>query len=239
VNNLIYIADNDATTRKIGQHFLEQAGFEVIYFENGDDLYQALQHKPCSVAILDSAAGDDAGNIMIGAKIKQFYKLPVIILTEDSKDEDQILGLSLGIDAFLLKPANPLKLVTHIRSLQIKTGIEGAQLTPPPASRPSGNMQPVLQFADICLCPNKLTTSVNGSNVCLTGTEFRMLKFMLKNHFRAISRDELLKQVWGERMPSTPRATDDVIKRLRKKIATAASRARIDVVWGYGFRLSE
>ena len=94
-----------------------------------------------------------------------------------------------------------------------------------------------LTYADIALCQNKITTYCNGKELRLTGTEFKLLAYMLENQEKAVAGSELLTQIWGDGTSVNIRAVDDIVKRLRKKLGDALSRVCIDTVWGHGFRL--
>ncbi|MCL1788707.1 MAG: response regulator transcription factor [Defluviitaleaceae bacterium] len=228
MSNLVYIADSDIVVRQIVQAFLQKEGFEVECFATGDALYAAFEQKPCDLVILDLEMHGSDGFI-ISAKIRQRSSLPIIMLTARESEEDYVFGISLGIDAYLIKPFSPAKLIAHIRALLIKAEL--------------GKHMPVkeyftdLTYGDVSLSPENRTTSCNDKEFGLTNTEFHLLKFMLQNKERAISRGELLNEIWGYDSPVGTRATDDTIKRLRRKLGEAGSLVSIDTVWGFGFRL--
>ena len=228
MNNLVYIADGDIVIRQIIQTFLQKEGFEVECFATGDKLYEAFEKKPCNLVILDLEMYGSDGFI-ISAKIRQHSNLPIIMLTARESEEDYVFGISLGIDAYLTKPFSPAKLIAHIRALLIKAEL--------------GKHMPVkerlveLSYGDITLIPENRTSSCNEKDLALTNTEFHLLRFMLENAERAISRGELLNEVWGYDSPIGTRATDDTIKRLRRKLMEIGSLVSIDTIWGFGFRL--
>ncbi|MHB8064430.1 MAG: winged helix-turn-helix domain-containing protein, partial [Ruminiclostridium sp.] len=92
-----------------------------------------------------------------------------------------------------------------------------------------------LLFGDIIISSKKKVVTIKGEDVLLTPYEYGMIYYMVKNNDRAISRNELLEQVWGFDTKIETRATDDTLRRLRKKLAQ--STVAIDAVWGFGFRL--
>jgi len=228
MGNLIYIADDDIIIRGIIQSFLEKEGFEVEYFENGDLLFAAFERKQCALVIIDTLMPGSDG-FMISAKIRQLSSLPIIMLSTNESDDDYVFGISLGIDAYLTKPFNPAKLIAHVRALLIKA--ELSKHTPIKEKRNE------LTFTDITIFPDRITTHCNGKELQLTNTEYSLLKFMIENQERAISRGELLNKIWGDDNVVRTRATDDTIKRLRRKLSTAQSQVSIETVWGFGFRL--
>ena len=229
MNNLIYVADDDALNLRMVQVILEKEGFNVVCFENGDLLYEAFLTRKCSLIILDVLMPGNDG-FTIGAKIRQISNLPIIMLTGQESDDDYIFGISLGFDVYLTKPFNPAKLIAHVRTLLIK-----AELNKPAQPAEKTN---VITYAGIIIDSNKMTVHCNDDELQLTNTELNLLRYMLENRDRAIPREELLTKVWGFDSVVGTRAIDDTIKRLRKKLADAGSMVSIDTVRGFGFRVS-
>ncbi|MCL2285358.1 MAG: response regulator transcription factor [Firmicutes bacterium] len=228
MNKLIYISDNDILVRQIIQTFLEKEGFRVVCFENVDLLYSAFLDKECELLILDIQT-PDSNNFMVAAKIRQLSNLPIIMLTTRESEDDYVFGISLGIDVYLTKPVNPVRLVAHVRALLIKAELN--------KHVPAAKVRSQLSYADITIYPDNLITHCKEAELKLTKTEFQLLKFMFEHQNRAISRGELLNKIWGYNSPIGTRATDDTIKRLRRKLVAADSKVLIDTVWGFGFRL--
>ena len=226
----IYIAGNDLTTKQITQPHLQREGYNVQCFDTNDQLYSAFAQTPCALAILNTYTSGKSGFI-VGAMLRQLSDIPIIILAAEDCDDDYIFCISLGLDAYLAKPICQTKLVAHVRALITKTG--RYQSAPQPQLMPSK-----LTYADLSLCHSKIMAYCNDMALKLTGTEFRLLAFLLENQDRAILRNEFLSKIWGEKHSIGIRAVDDVIKRLRKKLMLAASCVSIDTVWGHGFRLS-
>jgi len=233
VNNLIYIADDDAVNLLMVSTILEKEGFVIEGFENGDLLYEAFLQKECNLVILDVLMPGNDGFI-IGAKIRQISNLPIIMLTGQESDDDYIFGISLGLDVYLTKPFNPAKLVAHVRTLLIK-----AALGMPPQQATSEERPNVILFADISIDTDLLSVTCNGNELSVTHTELNLLIFMFQNHARAVSREELLNTIWGYDNVVGSRAIDDAIKRLRRKLSDANSMVSIETVRGFGFRVSD
>jgi len=208
------------------QAILEKEGYDVVCFENGDLLFDAFIKKNSDIVILDIVMPGSDG-FSVGAKIRQVSKLPIIVLTGQASDEDYIFGISLGLDVYLTKPVNPAKLAAHVKTLILR------------AESPMAMYKPLdISYADIIINPSKKEVHANNNMVQLTATEYNLLKFMLQNQERAISREELLVKVWRYNVTVDTRSIDDTLKRLRRKLADAGSQASIDTVRGYGFRLS-
>jgi len=237
MSRLIYVADDDVAIRDMTQELLDAEGYRVVCFDNGDSLFTAYQQEACDLVVLDVVMPGNDG-FVIGTKIKRLSITPVVIMTGmRTSDDDYSFGLSLGLDAYFNKPCSPIKLVAHIRSLLIKaelTKVVAATVTTAPATEEANT----IKYADITISPDKLTASYNKTELQLTNIEFNMLMFIFQNQNRAISRGELLNKIWGRDSYVGPRATDDIVKRLRRKLLDVGSKVSIDTIYGFGFRLS-
>jgi DNA-binding response OmpR family regulator len=94
-----------------------------------------------------------------------------------------------------------------------------------------------MTYGDLTIFLNMRTATCKGNDFKLTKNEFKWLVYMLKNQSRAVSREELLTNIWRNIAPVNSRVVDDLIKRLRRKLLEAQSNVTIVTVWGYGFRL--
>ena len=97
----------------------------------------------------------------------------------------------------------------------------------------------MIKISDITINPDTKQVNFDGIDIGLTGMEFSLLYYLASNKDRAVSRNELLDKVWGFENEVETRATDDMIKRIRKKLSDAGSSLKIDTVWGFGFRIQE
>ena len=232
MGSMIYIADDDVVSRQMIQGILENEGFQVECFENGDLLYEAFLQRKCDLIVIDAIMPGNDGFI-IGQKIRRVSNLPIIMLTGQTSDENYILGISIGFDAYLTKPINRAKLIAHVRVLLAKS--EDSRQAPPalPADKSD-----IVNYADITVCISKRSVHCNHVEIKFTKIEFNLLVFLLQNHHRVISKDELLTNVWGYKERVETRSVDDTVKRLRKKLMLAQSKMSINTVWGVGFRIT-
>ncbi len=223
MSKLIYIADDDKNIRDLIAGFLKNDGFETEVFENGDALLQAFLNKPADMLILDIMMPGTDGLAVCG-KIRAENNVPIIIVSARDSEVDRITGITIGSDDYLVKPFSPVELVARVHAIFRRTQI---------GKEPAG--ETVLKYGDISINQNERTASVNGEKLELTPTEYLLIGYLIQNSGRAVPREELLKNVWRFETEVDTRATDDVIKRLRKKLKD--SRVRITSVWGYGFKL--
>jgi DNA-binding response OmpR family regulator len=159
-------------------------------------------------------------------QIRKNSRTLIIIVSARDSEMDRITGITLGSDDYLVKPFSPMELVARVkalfRRLELDTGGEPGR---------------ALCMGNLAVDADARTASVSGQPFDMTPTELALMVYLLQNSPRAASREELLKNVWKFDFEADTRATDDVVKRLRKKLAGAGADVRIDTVWGYGFRL--
>ena len=228
MNKLIYIAEDEANIRVPIKAFLEKEGYTVTAFENGDLLFDAFGNHAPDLVILDVMMPGSSGFI-ICTKIRAVSNIPIIMLTARGSDEDYTTGISLGSDDYLTKPFSPVKLVMRVKALFRRLEMESSVLSTTPTSK--------IEYADIVIDADNLTTFCKGIEFKLTNTELKFLIHLIRNKDKAISRDELLTKIWEHEYAIETRVTDDTVKRLRKKLANANSDTLIETVWGFGFRI--
>ncbi len=156
------------------------------------------------LAILDlMLPGMNGYDILKFIRSKAMLKdLPVIILSAKDKELDKIMGLDLGADDYLTKPFSVLELAARIRSLL----------------RRSKKDERLIQIHGLCIDLDKRTVTIHEEPVQLTFKEFELLKYLAKNEGRAVSREELINQIWGYDFIGESRTLDVHINSLRKKM---------------------
>ncbi len=225
MSKLIYIADDDANIRKLIEGFLTREGYQVEAFPDGEKLLEKFKKERSDLVILDVMMPGRDG-FMITDDIRKISTVPIIMLTARDTDTDFILGIQLGSDDYITKPFSPMTLTMKVRAIFRR--IEMDKGTP---------VQTELAFEDIIINTEQKLVTVSGKEVDLAPNEYALLKYLIENKERAISREELLDKVWGYTTVVETRVTDDTLKRLRKKIQD--SEVLIETIWGFGFRLKK
>lgn len=223
---LIYIADDEVNICNIIKSFLLKEGYEVETFINGQSVFDAFIAKPADMLIIDiMMPGIDGYSLC--SRIRKISSIPIIIVSAKDTEPDKIAGLTLGSDDYLTKPFSPMELVARVKSIfrRIELDKEGTG---------AGG---TIEVADIVINSDTKKAELDGREIGLTVMEFSLLHYLALNRNRAVSRSELLDKVWGYENEVETRATDDMIKRIRKKLSDAGSELKIETVWGYGFRL--
>jgi len=227
---LIYIAEDEKNIRTLIATFLQKEGYDVSGFETGDELYHAFEKHPADLVILDVMMPGSSG-FMICTKLRELSTVPIIMLTARDTEEDYISGISLGSDAYFTKPFSPVKLVMQVKAMLRRIEMDNPAIVTEDAETDA------ISFADIKIYLGKLTAFCDEIELKLTHTEFSLLAYLFENKDRAVSREELLTKIWGYDAVIETRATDDTVKRLRKKLADIESVVQIETIRGYGFKL--
>lgn len=224
----IFIADDDDNIREAIKAFLENEGYVVTDFSTGDDLFEQFGKTGCDLVILDVMMPGSDG-FTICKKIRETSTIPIIMLTARDSDFDYAKGISLGSDDYFTKPFSPMALVMRVKAIFRRIEFDQAR------EHPAGEEKKLLQFGDVTIdLPAKKVTSLAGE-LNLTPNEYDLLCFLIEHAQEAVSRDDLLTKVWGYETEIESRATDDTVRRLRKKLE--ATQIQIDAVWGFGFKL--
>lgn len=218
----IYIADDEVDILKLIQSFLLEEGYDVKSFVSGGELLTAFENQPADLLVLDVMMPGMDGLSLCSA-IRKRSNVPIILLTARDTDADYITGFTVGCDDYFTKPFSMVKLALRIKAIF-------SRMTDEPK-------EGCLSFGDLTLYPPQRTVYRGDVELKLTNTEFSLLRYLMENQKKVVSREELLNIVWGYDNFVETRATDDIVKRLRKKLLGAGSSVVIETVWGIGFRL--
>lgn len=224
----IYLADDEKNIRDLISAFLSKENFEVKTFGDGDALLDACGICLPDLVILDIMMPGTDGLSICSMLRKANADLPIIIVSAKDSPYDRVTGLTLGSDDYLTKPFLPLELVARVHSLLRRTQ-RFAQTNDEVRELTFGTLQLFLERRNALL---------DGTPLALTPTEFDFLAYLVKHQERAVSRDELLQALWQVNWHADTRVTDDLVKRLRRKLRVLQSQVRIETVWGFGFRIS-
>lgn len=219
----ICIVEDDESIRQLLKLTLENFQYEIVDFDNGADAHEYLLNHKVDLAILDLMLPHMNGyEILKQMRQKKLNKeTPVIILSAKDQEVDKIMGLDLGADDYMTKPFSVLELAARIRTLLRRTKKESDTIE-----------QGILRI-DV----DQRIVHVQDQVVELTFKEFELLKYLASNAGRAISREELLNQVWGYDFVGETRTLDVHINSLRKKLGPIG-RNYIKSVRQLGYRFS-
>lgn len=225
-NKLIYIADDEVNICNIIKSFLIKDGFEVEAFYDGATILEAFEKKPADMLIIDIMMPQIDGFSVCSA-IRKTSSTPIIIVSAKDTDSDKIAGLTLGSDDYLTKPFSPMELIARVRSIFRRIDLDKATSAKTQSEK----------ICDIINNSSAKQIEFNGKSIGLTGMEYSLLGYLIERKNSAVSRNELLDKIWGFENAVETRATDDMIKRIRKKLSYAGSILKIETIWGFGFKI--
>lgn len=228
MSKLIYIADDELNIRELIKSFLVNEGYQVKTFNSGDELYSEFITIQSDLVILDIMMPGTDGLTVCG-KIRAISNIPIIIVSAKDSELDKITGISIGSDDYLTKPFSPVELVVRVKAIFRRIQME----------KSTESQNETISFSDLTIDVGKRSVHCNNKPMEITPTEFLLITYLVKNKDKAVSREELLKNVWKFDFDVDTRATDDVIKRLRKKLIAYKCKVKIESVWGFGFKIVE
>jgi two-component system response regulator CssR len=216
----ICLVEDEINLNNLIKNYLEHEGYEVVTIYNGNDALKVINDN-IHLWILDIMLGDDVSGYDIIKKIRENNKdVPVIFTSARDQDLDKIIGLELGSDDYVTKPYSPKELILRVNKLISRVYGD------------SNNM--IITYENYEIDTSKREVKDNGMEVKLTTLEFDLLMLFINNKNRSFSREEVLKNVWGDDYFGSDRVVDDLVRRLRKKMPNM----RINTLYGYGYRLS-
>ena len=227
---LIYLADDEESLLEVFGAFLESAGYEVGLFPTGDALFEAFRTREADLVILDIMMPGTDG-LTICKRLREISDVPIIILTAKDSEMDYLHGLAIGGDDYLTKPFSPAMLVMRTKALlrRVDMGRNSAR----------DKTRAEYTFGDAELSTTLHEARANGRDLGLTMTEFALFKCLIASAGQAVSRDTLLKEVWGFDAEVESRVADECVRRVRRKLRDAGSTLAIKAVWGFGYKLQE
>lgn len=201
----ILVVEDDRAVQKALRRLFEGEGFEVEVAGNGSEGLEKFRAAPPAALVLDLSLPGTPGQDVCREISQAAPNLPIIILSARTEVMDKVLMLELGAHDYVTKPFSPRELLARV-----KTAMRRKTITAPPSES--------FLFGDVKVNFTKMELERQGVPVQMTSQEFKVLKFMIQNAERVLSREELLNQVWGYRNYPSTRTVDNHILRLRQKL---------------------
>lgn len=222
----IVLIEDDTDLFALLKYNLEKEGFALAGAQTGKGAIELCRRERPDLVILDIMLPDSDGlDICKGIRAhNELAHIPVIFLTARASESDRIVGLELGANDYIVKPFFIRELIARI-----KTQFRG--LTPPAKLLRNGALE---------LDRSSCRVRMNGSEIMLTATEFRLLEYLMSRPGVVFSREQLLDAVWGQDRAVTDRTVDVYILRLRHKVeADPTNPLLIRSVRGFGYSFNE
>jgi two-component system, OmpR family, response regulator ResD len=215
----ILVVDDEARIRKIVRDYLVMNGYEVTEAEDGEQAVEAMTgDSSIDMIIMDIMMPKMDGYEALKS-IRQFSKVPIIMLTAKSEEKDELKGFDLGVDEYITKPFSPKILVARVDAIMRR------------ASKAEGDH---LIAGDIDVDLSAHTVKAGGKDVELSFKEFELLTYFMENAGIALSREKILNSVWNYDYFGDARTIDTHVKKLRAKLGEQGD--YIKTVWGMGYK---
>ncbi len=220
----ILLIEDDRRLSGLIAAYLSRSGLVIRTATEGRPALEQCQLKHPDAVILDLMLPDMNG-IDVCRELRQFYSGPILILTASGNDVDQIVGLEIGADDYIIKPVEPRVLLARINAVLRRTSPdEGRTRTR------------VMQFGGLRIDDAAKSVELNEEPVHLTTHEFELLGLLASQAGKVLTRDSIYTALRGFGYDGSDRAVDVKISRLRKKLGDDANEPRrIKTIWGKGY----
>ncbi|WP_160141847.1 response regulator transcription factor [Salicibibacter halophilus] len=219
----IYLVEDEENLSEALQAYMEKEGWTVKLFQDGDKAQEAVEERPHLWVLDIMLPGTDGYQILKTIREVQ-GDIPVIFISARDQDLDRVLGLEMGSDDYISKPFLPQELIIRVKKL----------LTRVYGSESEENKK--VDLNDYTIDPEARTV-IDEQNerqiVDLTTKEMDLILLLTVQVGKALSREDIIEEVWGENYYGSERAVDDVVRRVRKKMP----RIHLETLYGYGYRI--
>ena len=227
----VLVLEDESSIRSFLVINLKRSGYEVVEAESGEQALELLAQNPDTrIALLDiMLPGIDGFEVCRRIRAAGNEDMGIIMLTARTQEMDKVTGLMTGADDYVTKPFSPTELIARVDALYRRLG------GPSEAAEPVN--KDVLTSGPFVLNTRTRTLDKNGARIRLTQVEYTIIKLFLENPGNAMSREEILRSVWGPDYFGDLKIVDVNIRRLRIKIEDdTANPVYITTVWGYGYK---
>ena len=216
----ILVVDDESRMRKLVKDFLQKNNYEVLEAGDGSDALDIFfEQNDIALIILDVMMPKMDG-WQVCREIRNYSKVPIIMLTAKGDEKDELQGFDLGVDEYISKPFSPKILVARVEAILRRAG-----------KAASGD---VMEAGGIHLDQAAHMVTIDGQNVELSYKEFELLTYFMENKGIALSREKILNNVWNYDYFGDARTIDTHVKKLRSKLGVKGD--MIKTIWGMGYK---
>ncbi len=226
MNRKILLVDDDRKTVDLIKLYLDKDGYRVLVAYDGQDAVQLARQRRPDLIILDLMLPGIDG-LDVCRILRSESRVPIIMLTAKTTEEDKLFGLDLGADDYVTKPFSPRELLARVRAVLRRLGEEESREAP------------VVRIGDLQIDYVRHEVRLHDHIIHLTPKEFKVLEIMAREPGRAFSRLELLEQAFGVDYEGLERTVDVHVMNLRKKIEPDVDHPiYVQTVYGIGYRIT-
>ena len=219
----ILVVDDESRMRKLVRDFLVKNNYEVLEAGDGEEAMDVFFHnKDIALIVLDVMMPKLDG-WQVCKEIREYSKVPIIMLTARTDERDELKGFQLGVDEYIAKPFSPKILVARVEAILRRTNRTTAEES--------------LSCGGIQIDKTAHQVLIDGKPIELSYKEFELLTYFIENRGIALSREKILNNVWNYDYFGDARTIDTHVKKLRSKMGEKGD--MIKTIWGMGYKLEE
>ncbi len=219
----ILVVDDESRMRKLVRDFLVRSHFEVIEAEDGAQALDIFFEQNDIALILLDVMMPKMDGWQVCREVRAYSKVPIIMLTAKSDEQDELQGFELGVDEYITKPFSPKILVARVEAVLRRSGN-------------SAIGEEILIAGNIKVDKTAHIVTIDDKPIDLSYKEFELLTYFMENRGIALSREVILNHVWNYDYFGDARTIDTHVKKLRSKMGEYG--ACIKTIWGMGYKFS-
>lgn len=221
----ILIVEDEKEIRELLVFTLVRDGYEVIEAETAEIALEKINNRLPDLILADwMLPGMDGIDLAKRLRRDELTAdLPIVMLTARGEEADKLKSFAGGIDDYITKPFSPRELLARVKALLRRSG------------GPKNNL---IEASGICLDLNSYRITINGNEIQISPTEYKLLEVLMRNPDRAFERSQLLDRVWGRQVYVEERTVDVHMLRLRKILKPHGLDATLQTVRGIGYRFT-
>ena len=218
----VLLVDDDENICQLLKLYLEKDGFDTEFCNDGTSALERLHVVDFDLVLLDIMMPGPDGFQVLG-ELRKFSDIPVIMLSARGEPMDKISGLDCGADDYITKPFEPQELIARIRAILRRF-------------KPPAEDVKQIDLYNLSVNITDFTVTLNGERLDMPPKEIELLYTLVKNPSRVFTRDDLLKEIWGQNYNGDSRTVDVHIKRVREKLGDNPH-WKLTTVWGVGYKI--
>ena len=221
----ILIVEDEKEIRELLVFTLLRDGYEVVEAETAEIAIEKIDNRLPDLVLVDWMLPGIDG-IELAKRLRRdelTVELPIVMLTARGEEIDKLQSFAGGIDDYITKPFSPRELLARVKALLRRSG---------------GPQNNLIEASGICLDLNSYRITVNGNEIQMSPTEYKLLEVLMRNPDRAFGRSQLLDRVWGRQVYVEERTVDVHMLRLRKVLKPYGLDTALQTVRGIGYRFT-
>ena len=212
------MVDDEKLIRDVVREYLEVESYEVVEASDGDKVNDILSKDNIDLIIMDIMMPHKDGFQTV-KELRKTYNVPIIMLSARGEEYDKLIGFDLGIDDYVTKPFSPKELVARVKAILKR----------------KKDYDNIIKVGDLLIDTNAHEVKIKNKTIMLTPKEYELLKFLVLNNHIALTREQLLTNIWGYDFYGDDRTVDTHVKTLRHQIGEYGKYIKTVFKVGYKF----